>query len=948
MLDPTEAATVGDETDAATRPRAVEWPPGSTLGRYVVLGRVGAGAMGIVYAAYDPELDRRVAIKCLPSSEASADQRTRLVREAQALAKLSHPNAVAVHDAGTHDDTVWLAMELVEGQTLDRWLQARLRHWSETLAVLRDVACGVAAAHDAGIVHRDVKPSNVMIGDDGRTRVMDFGLARAGDRRDVAPSDDASGSSTALGRSATQLGATPGTPAYMAPEQHAGVPADARSDQFAFCVTAWEALYGARPFGGASAAEVAANVIADRRRAPPGDARVPRWLRRILDRGLAASPHERWPSMAALLAAIDDGQRAARRIRGLVIAGAVVLVVGASWSIGAVRERAAAAACDDAGAAITSTWGPEVAARVRDRLHASGVAFAATTADHVTPWLDDYAAQWHRAVAASCLAAQDNDEAPTLVDAQQWCFARRRDQLADVVESLLEPDVQRIQRALDAVTGLESIHECSDRASLSRMPVPPASQRDEIAALTREISRLRGRPSDAEAERDARGLLARAEALGWAPLVARAQSQLGWVLSRRSDHAGAEKVYEPAFFTAAAAGDLTHATQIADLLTTLVGDELARPEEGLRWNRVADLVRASTPDPGGVLASHGLATRAVVLLRTGDFAQARAELERAIASLEDAAPGHPAIGRYRGNLAIALAQQGELDAASTAFEAARTAITAALGDGHPELAQLLHNQGNVEVLRGRPREGLILLERALEIREGVWGPDHVDVASTLHAVGTAHLRLEDVPRAAAAYERALAGQRRWLGEEHPDTAGTMHNLALIAKRRGDHAGALQLHRRALEIQRKRLGDEHPAVARAEVVLGETLEHAGQYDAAREAFTASIAALERRFGARHLELAAPLRGLVRVSLAARQPHDALAAAKRLNDLEGLARRGAHVVAEAQLLLARSMSAASPDDTDDAVAIARAALVALRAADPSSPHVAKIEAWLAAPH
>ncbi len=309
---------------------------GATVGRYVVLQMVGAGGMGIVYAAYDPELDRKVALKLLRGDSRSSETttgRTRLQREAQAMARLQHPNVIAVHDVGTFRDRVFVAMEFVEGQTLTRWLSPR-RSAKEVLDQFLLAGEGLVAAHAAGLVHRDFKPDNVLVGDDGRVRVMDFGLARpAGEWvpvGDVAVTDQTSDSSVSHDAFATPLtrtGALMGTPAYMAPEQHVGLAADARSDQFSYCVALYEGLYGERPFRGDSLAALAFDVTQGKVGPARAGPQVPGWVRRVLLRGLAVEPEKRWPGMDALLAALRADPREKRR-RWFAAAAVTALVAG--------------------------------------------------------------------------------------------------------------------------------------------------------------------------------------------------------------------------------------------------------------------------------------------------------------------------------------------------------------------------------------------------------------------------------------------------------------------------------------------------------------------------------------------------------------------------------------------------------------------------------------------
>ena len=347
------------------------------IGRYEIRRRIGAGGMGVVYAAFDPELERDVAVKLLRSERVrnleAASQRLR--REAQTTAKLAHPNVVTIYDVGRHGETVYVAMELVEGPSLLQWMHQVARPWREVTRMFFQAGLGLAAAHDAGLVHRDFKPANVLVGSN-RARVVDFGLARAGsavrtgtpdDTADVeATAPSASGRARVLDVMSTShsqelaitqtgdvtrtggpedtlvtgavadvvstgpvrvgeslLGVTQGsvgpstenpdvtatdvfvgTPAYMAPELFTGGPADTRSDQFAFCVSLYEGLYGERPFAGDTPSAIADNVLNHNVRPAPSRSRVPGWVRSIVVRGLAVNPEQRHPSIKSLLASV--------------------------------------------------------------------------------------------------------------------------------------------------------------------------------------------------------------------------------------------------------------------------------------------------------------------------------------------------------------------------------------------------------------------------------------------------------------------------------------------------------------------------------------------------------------------------------------------------------------------------------------------------------------------
>ncbi|MBX7082136.1 MAG: serine/threonine protein kinase, partial [Nannocystaceae bacterium] len=309
---------------------------GRSLGRYLVLAPLGEGGLGRVVAAYDPQLDRRVAIKLLdPRAHRglTAEQlRARLLREAQALAKLRHPNVVAVHDVGMTEDEptlVFLAMELVEGATLREWLHQGPRSWPEIRDVFVAAARGLDAAHAAGLVHRDVKPGNILVGNDGRVQVVDFGLARALDRD--ASSAQGSGVAPAIDDGLSRASGLVGTPAYMAPEQMQRGRVDARTDQFGLCVALFEALWGARPFAGATLEQLHAAVLAGAVVETPARG-VPAWLRRVVLRGLATDPAQRWPAMDALIDALQQDRRH-RRGRAIAAAGGLLSLGAAGWAL---------------------------------------------------------------------------------------------------------------------------------------------------------------------------------------------------------------------------------------------------------------------------------------------------------------------------------------------------------------------------------------------------------------------------------------------------------------------------------------------------------------------------------------------------------------------------------------------------------------------------------------
>ena len=320
-----------DEPPAETMP-ALE--RGAAVGRYTILDDVGAGAMGVVYAAHDSQLGRRVALKFLRAIGSAEQLQSRIAHEAQAMAKLAHPNVITVHDVGAFAGHVFVAMELVDGITLNGWLASERRSWPAVLSMLRQAGEGLAAAHAAGLVHRDFKPDNVLVGRDGRVRVTDFGLAREIELDGSVPDDDGEAAPPRLDATLTRTGALVGTPAYMALEQLERRRVDERSDQFAFCVTLFEALLGVRPFSGRDLPSLIAATRAGRVIETPSRG-VPRWLRRVVVRGLDPDPEKRWPSLRTLLQALGAGPM----VTAPRLAAALALVAVVAGSAVVYRHR---------------------------------------------------------------------------------------------------------------------------------------------------------------------------------------------------------------------------------------------------------------------------------------------------------------------------------------------------------------------------------------------------------------------------------------------------------------------------------------------------------------------------------------------------------------------------------------------------------------------------------
>ncbi|RMG97526.1 MAG: serine/threonine protein kinase [Deltaproteobacteria bacterium] len=946
---------VGASAGRSVHGRATELPRGAVVGRYVVLGRLGAGGMGVVYAAYDPELDRKVALKVLRADAAigsgsrSTTGGARLLREAQALAKLSHPNVVAIHDVGEHEGQVWLAMEFVEGKTLGAWLMERSRSWKDVLSVMLPVARGLAAAHAKGLVHRDAKPENVMIGADGRVRVMDFGLARADGRPAVAGSE-AGPRVEALGVELTRAGSLLGTPAYMSPEQFSGGEVGPASDQFSYCVMVWEALYGERPYGGETVASLALNVLQGKRRAPPSGRKVPRWLRKVAERGLEVEPSRRFSDMGALIEALERGQ-ARSRLRQAAAALVLVGVAAAgAYGWGAAEHRARVSACKAEGAQIGEVWNDGARSRLREALAGSGVPYGAETAEKVMPWLDDFAARWKGVRTKACTAARVEEAWPEeLYERAAWCLDEERMRLSSLVEVLGHGDAKAVEKAVLAAAGLPRPEACISRVRLEQLPVPPEKSREEVRKILVERGRVRSLLETGaydEGLEVARALSDHAERFGWAPLEAEARYLLGSFAERKGDYEEAEAMLEEAYFEAAKAGTEEVAFDAAAGLTFVVGKHQARHADGVRWSRIAEVHEGRLSDVAGLREARRLNNLANVYKSQGNYQDARRLFERSLAIRERAlSPAHPLVAMSLNNLAALYYAQGDYDTARRLFERSLTTREKSLGPEHPHVAQSLNNLAAVYRSQGEYEAARRLYERSLAISEKSLGPEHPDVASGLNNLANVYYTQADYEAASRLYTRSLAIREKSLGPEHPHVASSLNHLAMVHSVRGDYATAYQLYRRSLAICEKTLGPKHPRVGEVLNNLANAYKSQGAYDEAQRSFERALAIWEKSLGPEHPHMSYPLVGLAEVALAKRRPQDAVRHAERAVALREGGKTSPEDLAEARFVLARALWAADRDQARALELAAKARDAYREAGKAREKELGEVEAWLA---
>jgi tetratricopeptide (TPR) repeat protein/predicted Ser/Thr protein kinase len=845
---------------------------GDTIGRYVILGELGRGGMGEVFAAYDPELDRKLAIKILKRSRRdSARSQARMMREAQALAKLSHRNVVAIHDVGTYEERVFVAMEFVAGRTLRDWLEEERPGWREALPVLVQAGEGLVAAHDKGVVHRDFKPDNVMVGDDGVVRVLDFGLAHARDApASVDPEDTGSSDapdellrSSTLDAQLTRDGAVLGTPAYMSPEQHMGQATDAGTDQFSFCVTVYEAFYGEPPFEGETQATRAYAVTMGDVKPPPRASGVPTWLRKVLLRGLAVKPADRYPNMQALLAALQADPAIARR-RWMMAGGVGLIVGGLALGVASVSHQEAAS-CRLPDDALADVWDDASRERVERAFNAVNRPYAQRAFEVTADLIDRYVDGWKQMRVSNCEATRvRGEQSEEAFDLRVRCLDRRRDELAALVGVLAEADDAVVENSITAAVSLPRLEGCADVVALrARVPLPSdPSVRAQVERIEQEVAQVRalteaGRyPEAAELARQA---AEGARGTGYRPVEAEAMGALGRALEFDGHPDEARAALLDAEVAAEVSGDDETLADVRLALALVAGDRLARPREGHLWVSLAR----------GSLERIGDDPRRTAVLEDalGRVYEAEenlpAELEhklRALEILEEIeAPAAQQAGLHNAVSAI-LAQLGRSDEALEHAEQGVRMATEALGADHPQVAVQIGGLALVHDYAGRYAEALPHYRKAIAILEAALGRDHPRLAEVVNNYAIAQINNGDYPGGEKAFRRVLELRRGALGEDHPDIAQGLGNLAGILRMQGHNDEARQTLARALEMQRKILEPGHRDIASSLAALANVYEDLGDYPSAIDSRTQALEIYERVYGPESPELLVELGNL----------------------------------------------------------------------------------------
>ncbi|HWN69326.1 MAG TPA: serine/threonine-protein kinase, partial [Haliangium sp.] len=712
--------------------------------------------------------------------------------EAQALARLAHPNIVHVYEVGTYQERVFIVMEFVRGQTLDAWLTAGERTWPAILDVFRQAGKGLRAAHQAGLVHRDFKPANVLVGDDDRVRVVDFGLARLSEQLDTPDTldldagsvDEEPSGSSELDLALTRTGARLGTPAYMAPEQLAGRAVDVRSDQFSFCVSLYEALYGDRPFAGNDAAALQESIERGLPRRPKQDSPVPVWVEQAVMRGLAADPAERWPSMDALLDAL--ARDPAQVWRRLVLGGALglsMLSLGAAIvAVIAVEQGARAERCSGAADEIGEVWNPARRQAVQQAILATNAPYAADTWERTTTALDRYVDEWTAASTAACedtiVRVEQSEDVRYL---RVLCLADRRRSLHALVQALTDVDATSITAAAGAVNTLPRIASCTDMNHLRARVQPPrdAEVAAQVDALRSQLALAAEKEEMGQYEAGlalAQGVARAARQIDYPPLMAEVWLRVGSLQAELGAHAEAEAILRDAFFEARRSEHRAVAGEAAAMLVFVLGERMSRFEEARTWALHAEIEieAAGAPELRALLLNN----LGQSFLRQQRHVEAAEALKEAV-DIATAAlgPEHPDVGRWLNNLGLVAKEQQHYEQAEGHHRKALAIIERALGPEHPHVAISTYNLGQALQAQGKREQAAIHYRSALVEMERSLNSGHPFMAAPLLSLAGLHLESDQPAKALPLAERALR-----VLEAHPDAASDLAEARFLIAR----------------------------------------------------------------------------------------------------------------------------------------------------------------------
>lgn len=850
------------------------------VGRFILVERLDAGAMGEIYTALDEQLDRRVALKLVRHG---LDDDL-LLREAQALAQVSHPNVVQIYETGTHEGRSFIAMELVHGQTLTRWLAAasqmpRRQRQREILRRFIAAGRGLEAIHVAGVTHRDFKPDNVVVGNDGNVRVVDLGLASVviPDRALAAHSEPASGGAiTPTGDlehgetvrftpeqppadNPTNMDAPPqadgsatppdaprltasvlstkpgiamGTLPYMAPEQMRGMIADHRSDQFSFCVALHHALTGEFPFSGTRFSELLASMTSG---APAlgHSAGVKARLRKALRRGLSADPSQRFANMGELLSTIEPGMQ---RSRGWIASAVLLLVLlVVLW----FQFLAPGDPCRNADSGIASSWLPEQQAAVHTAFSRSALPYAEAGWLGTRQRIDAYVVRWRQQAISTCQATNvEHTQSAQLFDRRMLCLAHARSRLAQLVSGLSAGGPDAIQHAVEATEALPDAEACGQVENMMSGLEPPSSTvaagtsaaRDQLASAQTLVQLGHSE----EALLRAREVRTAADRLQYPPLRAEALTEVARALDGRGTSAARAEA-ESLYFDALDIAEAVRHDQLAVMIWSRLVLLASSTDPGMQrahawWRRYEAAVRRTGASAREQARLHHRLGE--IYYRESKYAEAVDEETLAIGTISQVPELQLELSRYRDALARALERQGRLDQAIALHESAVRIASDALGASHPDVIKYNLNYGNALAKQGQYARARSVLEAALNSMPVNYRDSHLD-AGKLHAFLSDLSYMEGKLDDAAAHGRESLRIYQNSGAPDQLRAEAYINLGNVESRRKRFAEALALYQNALTLRLPILGRDHYQVGVNEGSLADALVGLSRYGEAMD-------------------------------------------------------------------------------------------------------------------
>ncbi len=842
-----DANTIPESGQSGEAPAAKDVPRlerGTSVGRYVVIDFIDAGGMGAIYQAFDPELNRPVAIKILSvrkeNSQGSleADRaKTRMLREAQALAQLTHPNVVTVYDVGEYEDSIFIAMEFVEGNDLNVWRQKHQPSRDEMLAKVIDAGRGLSAAHKAGIVHRDFKPANVIVGKDGRVRVLDFGLARAtvsSAKNDAIreATDSTSTSSRSLTESnkdlltssLTQAGSVVGTTNYMAPEQMVGQAVDERSDQFSFCVTLYESLYGCRPFAGVSVRHLS-KCIKKATLQRPRNKKIPKWLDDLILRGLSFQSADRFAAMDDLLEALQNDpavihqELRSKRKRLFTAIGTISLsLLIAGFGIWYATSKASRL-CKGAEDKLLGVWDPAVKEKVKKAFLGTKIYYAANSFDRVAKILDDRVSKWTVLRTDACMATHDRGEqSEQMLDLRMRCLNRKLSEMNALVNLFAtKTDAKVLEKAVQATFDLSPLDQCANEEFLTAEMPPPedAGQEAKVEALRKELDTVMALEKSGKYQEGmelALQSLEIARTIDYPPVEVEALYLVGSLQESIGKYEQAVKTLVQCRILADKTKHDKIRAKANNQLIFVIGYDLIHLDQVDPVIERAEAVLGRLGDQGEIKARWHHNT-GLVFHNKGKYDRALAHLEQALKIREKVLGAeHPGVANSHNSIGIVFDQKGDYNRALAHLEKAQKIREIALGPAHPDVAISHNNIGIVFYEKGEYQRALLHHQQAMQIWEKALGPEHPDVAVSYNNMGMVLGHMGEYDRALQHNEKALEIWEKALGSEHSDLAMPHNNNGLVYYDQGEYDRSLLHYEQALKIQEKTLGPKHPDVA----------------------------------------------------------------------------------------------------------------------------------------